>query len=214
MRSYSKPTFGTREKLTHRVLHYLHDRTSPKHPEWRNTTIEFFYELFNLMNSNPSLNLMFHRADGLRIYSGSTIVAFLHFYQKHFLIHATEDYVIWNAGDTLFETQHKGSFPRMWKATTPMEVVNFIAYLSKLPRQAVETSDRASRTIPAWVQEFVFERDGGRCVACRSTNNLCFDHVLPFSKGGSSEHPNNLQILCAKCNSEKTANFWPIKVLG
>lgn len=212
MRSYSKPTFGTRERLTHRVLHYLHERTSPKHPDWRNSTIEFFYELFNLMNINPSLNLMFHRADGLHIYSGSSIVAFLHFYQRHFLIHAVEDWVIWNEGDTLFKTKHKGSFPRMWKATTQEEVDGFLVYLSKLPQQVVEASDKASRTIPVWVQEFVFERDGGKCVACASSTNLCFDHILPFIKGGSSEHPNNLQILCSKCNSEKTANFWPIKI--
>jgi len=212
MHSYSKPTFGTRERLTHRVLHYLHDRTSLKHPEWRNVTIEFFYELFNLMNSSPSLNLMFHRADGLRIFSGSSIVAFLHFYQRHFLIHATEEYVIWEEGDALFQTQHKGSFPRMWKATTSEEVMGFIEYLSKLPQQTVEARDKASRTIPVWVQDFVLERDGSKCVACSSTSNLCFDHILPFSKGGSSEHPNNLQILCAKCNSEKAANFWPIKI--
>ena len=164
------------------------------------------------MNSNPSLNLMFHRADGLHIYSGSSIVAFLQFYQKHFLILATEDYVIWDVGDALFPTQHEGSFPRMWKAITPEEIVGFLAYLSNLPQQAVEASAKTSRTIPIWVQEFVFERDGGKCVACSSTNNLCFDHIFPFSKGGSSEHPNNLQLLCAKCNSEKTANFWPIKV--
>ena len=214
MRTYSKPTFGTRERLTHRVLHYIHDRTSPKCPEWRDVTIEFFYELFNLMNSNPSLNLMFHRADGLRIYSGSSMVAFLHFYQKHFLIHATAESVIWDKGDALFKKRHKGSFPRMWKATTPKEVAGFLAYLSKLPRQPLKASDRASRTIPVWVQDFVFERDGGKCVACLSINNLCFDHILPFSKGGSSEHPNNLQILCAQCNSAKTANFWPVKVQG
>lgn len=214
MRSYSKPTFGTREKLTHRVLHYLCNRTSSKHPEWRNVTIEFFYKLFDLMNSNPSLNLMFHRADGLHIYSGSSIVAFLQFYQRHFLVLATKDYVIWNAGNALFSSKHKGSFPRMWKANTPKEVADFIEYISKLPQRNVETSDQASRTIPAWIQEFVFERDGRKCVACDSNNNLCFDHVLPFSKGGSSVHPSNLQLLCAKCNSEKSANFWPIKVAG
>ena len=214
MRSYTKPTFGTRELLTHRVLHYLHDRTSPKHPEWRNVTIEFFYALFNLMNSNPSINLTFHRADGLRVHSGASIVAFLQFYQRHFLIHANPDYVVWSAGNALFKTKHKGSFPRMWKATTREEVTDLIGYLSKLPKPTTEAINRKSRTIPVWVQEFVFARDGGKCVACYSSTNLCFDHVIPFVRGGSSEHPNNLQLLCAKCNSAKTANFWPVKFHG
>lgn len=71
-----------------------------------------------LIRIEKALNLMFHRADGLHIFSGSSIVAFLHFYQRHFLIHVTKDYINWKEGDTMFQTQHKGSFPRMWKATT------------------------------------------------------------------------------------------------
>lgn len=212
MRSYTKPSFGTRERLTHRVLHYLHDRTSSKYPEWRNVTINFFYDLFEIMNRNTSLNLLFHRADGLNIYSGSTIIAYIHFRQQHFLIHAKNDYAIWDEGSTLFRTPCKGSFPRMWKATTAEEITNFLEYISKLPQLSTVANDQSSRTIPVWVQEFVFERDGQKCVACGSKSKLCFDHILPFSKGGGSDHPNNIQLLCSKCNSEKSATFWPVKV--
>jgi 5-methylcytosine-specific restriction endonuclease McrA len=60
----------------------------------------------------------------------------------------------------------------------------------------------ASRYIPADVRKAVYERDGGKCVRCGNTNALQYDHILPFSKGGAST-VENLQLLCANCNSEK-----------
>ena len=60
-----------------------------------------------------------------------------------------------------------------------------------------------NRLIPAAVKREVWERDKGRCVICGSTENLHFDHIIPFSKGGSSLVAENIQLLCAKHNLEK-----------
>jgi 5-methylcytosine-specific restriction endonuclease McrA len=50
----------------------------------------------------------------------------------------------------------------------------------------------------------VWKRDGGKCVKCESKDNLHFDHVLPFSKGGASITPDNVQLLCMRHNLEKS----------
>lgn len=60
-----------------------------------------------------------------------------------------------------------------------------------------------NRLIPTAVKVAVYARDKGRCVKCGSTKNLHYDHILPFSKGGSSTTPDNIQLLCATCNLKK-----------
>ena len=56
--------------------------------------------------------------------------------------------------------------------------------------------------IPKEVKKEVFERDKGRCVICGSDKDIEYDHIIPFSKGGSST-VNNLQILCKEHNRTK-----------
>jgi len=63
------------------------------------------------------------------------------------------------------------------------------------------------RQIPGDIQREVYERDKGKCTQCGSTENLHFDHVLPYSKGGSSKVASNIQLLCAKHNLSKGAKF-------
>jgi HNH endonuclease len=59
------------------------------------------------------------------------------------------------------------------------------------------------RLIPTQVKIEVWKRDRGKCVLCGNQENLHFDHVLPFSKGGTSLLAQNIQLLCATHNLAK-----------
>lgn len=64
-----------------------------------------------------------------------------------------------------------------------------------------------TRLIPSAVKQTVWKRDGGKCVQCGSGDNLHFDHNIPFSKGGTSVLAENIQLLCARHNLEKSAKI-------
>ncbi|HCQ23657.1 MAG TPA: hypothetical protein DIT52_00490 [Flavobacteriaceae bacterium] len=49
----------------------------------------------------------------------------------------------------------------------------------------------------------ILERDNHQCQQCGSRTDLTIDHIFPFSRGGGKE-PNNLQMLCHRCNAKKS----------
>ena len=61
-----------------------------------------------------------------------------------------------------------------------------------------------TRIIPSSVKKEVWERDKGKCVICGATDEIHFDHDLPYSKGGTSITANNVKILCARHNLQKS----------
>jgi hypothetical protein len=60
-----------------------------------------------------------------------------------------------------------------------------------------------TRIIPSEVKQAVWKRDRGKCIQCGATDNLHFDHDIPYSKGGSSLVVENIRLLCARHNLSK-----------
>ena len=85
----------------------------------------------------------------------------------------------------------------------------------KLSPEPGETSSRAhvlgdasaSRIIPSSVKQEVYKRDRGQCVLCGAKDQLHFDHDFPYSKGGTSLVPENVRLLCARHNLQKSAKI-------
>lgn len=69
-----------------------------------------------------------------------------------------------------------------------------------MPKATPVATRRAA--IPRAIQREVWQRDGGKCVECETKERLCFDHIVPFSRGGSNT-VRNLQLLCERCNGSK-----------
>ncbi len=71
---------------------------------------------------------------------------------------------------------------------------------------SLNESDLRREPIPQEILDRVWNRDGGKCVKCGSKEKIEFDHIIPFSKGGSNTY-RNLQILCEQCNRGKSNNI-------
>ena len=75
-------------------------------------------------------------------------------------------------------------------------------YLTPTSKGGKDT-EQDYRKIAEDVRIFVWRRDGGKCVKCGSREKLEYDHIIPVSKGGSNT-ARNVELLCEKCNREKS----------
>ncbi|MGB2625439.1 MAG: HNH endonuclease [Candidatus Acidiferrum sp.] len=79
-----------------------------------------------------------------------------------------------------------------------------VASTGEEDRRVVTLTDlEDDRIIPSWVKLEVWKRDKGCCIECGASSGLHFDHIIPYSKGGSSKDPANVQILCVRHNLAK-----------
>ena len=60
-----------------------------------------------------------------------------------------------------------------------------------------------SRYISKTTKKVVYSRDGGACQCCGGYEYLEYDHITPYSCGGSN-NVSNIQLLCRKCNRSKS----------
>jgi len=71
------------------------------------------------------------------------------------------------------------------------------------PDHLIHNQHEPRRLIPTSVKLEVWKRDGGKCVKCGATDELHFDHIILFSRGGTSLRADNIQLLCARHNIAK-----------
>jgi len=85
---------------------------------------------------------------------------------------------------------------------TVAAIIHGVVRKHKLLTKSERIDNERSRHIPDSVKREVWIRDERRCVLCGATDYLEFDHIIPFSKGGSNS-AKNIQLLCRRCNLQK-----------
>lgn len=106
---------------------------------------------------------------------------------------------VWSSELTLTDDQWRRAI-QILRDEEEAEKARFIAKLSG-------TAEKTSRKgIPESVRREVWQRDGGACVECGSRELLEFDHIIPWSSGGS-DTARNLRLLCERCNRAKGASI-------
>jgi hypothetical protein len=102
---------------------------------------------------------------------------------------------------------YNGTFRLVDYDFVPREGRNVFVFTLELVGETPDERQPNTRVIPGEVKAHVWKRDGGRCVKCGSGDHLHFDHILPWSKGGTSLLADNIQLLCAFCNISKGAKI-------
>jgi hypothetical protein len=98
---------------------------------------------------------------------------------------------------------------RLIGATEPLDLSAFADFVNFGRVEKLTWQERlANRRVPESMRATVLVRDGGRCRKCRRAINLEMDHIVPVSKGGTTEE-SNLQTLCRRCNRAKFKKLVP-----
>jgi hypothetical protein len=105
------------------------------------------------------------------------------------------------AGPAVFESFQPYITHALWGAAIG-SFLAIAAILSVRWRARASAGSVASRAIAERVRHEVWRRDRGRCVDCGSRARLEFDHIIPYSKGGSNT-TRNIELRCQQCNRGK-----------
>ncbi len=118
-----------------------------------------------------------------------------------------------NINDRLYEENGYGERSHWYIKTSLLNEIDYMldfleVFLEEdyMPVEEDSDEEKPNRHIPKEVKVSVWRRDKGQCVQCGSKEKLEYDHIIPVSKGGSNTE-RNIQLLCEKCNRQKSATI-------
>ena len=188
-------------------------------PAYLRKVTSFLFELWALQEASNLVSVHLLRTDGIQVVHDGKRVFYMHIDRRSWaLLLLRSSDLLAKQSEALSRLRHPtpGSHDFQYRLSEAGEFETLLRFLRKLRKARYPALDaKRSRLIPAAVQEIAwerFERHGGKC-----ENPTCahqeagaqqlvwhIDHTLPFKRGGSSIDPNNLRVLCAKCNLTKS----------
>jgi hypothetical protein len=185
--------------------------------------IEFLKKLDTLQENNWSITIRIHASDGIYLYHNLKQQFFIKPTQKHLLFHIFEKNKLLsaiNSQSNLFQNKFKKDYAiGIWKISHEDELqwlLNYIDNNFEMTKETYENNSFHPRNIPGYVRQAIleeFEKNGRYCngVSGKTKRHkvkletpIEFDHILPYSKRGSSDY-RNVQILCKECNRIKAS---------
>lgn len=127
------------------------------------------------------------------------------FIQGYFTEKDWQTVIVKGKTDSLRRSESRDDFWEKWKHTFHLfdERKNFVySFFLNSGNFKASKETKKRKSIPQNVKDKIWRRDEGKCAECGSNENLEFDHIIPFSKGGASTY-RNLQLLCQICNRKK-----------
>lgn len=115
--------------------------------------------------------------------------------------------VVWNASNDRIRVSVANKpelsfyFPPSTESLLAEKFSMLIQLHSQVLRKKVEGA--VDRHIPRDIRQRVWQRYGGKCAECAARDYLEFDHIVPVARGGSNSEL-NVQLLCRRCNSQKS----------
>ena len=103
-------------------------------------------------------------------------------------------------------TELNEEYTKQYKENLTKKLTDEGEIVSNIEVKYDRSGQKRSRTISQDVKDRVWNRDGGKCVQCGSNQNLEFDHIIPYAKGGANTY-RNIQLLCEPCNRSKSDNI-------
>lgn len=204
------------------------ERTIPKKSFSENnhqfvlSVIGLLSELDQIQDENPSITLRPQTGNGIAIQYNGLYALLLRPFQNYLTLSLWNEFPLSKEISNerrkgkLFQSKRNVPYSRYVYDIDSNEFEWLIKAIKKnmKPTKVASGSKRSHpRFIPGYVRQAVLEafEKGGRI--CRGTKGVKphkvknnqrteYDHILPFSKGGSNSY-SNVQVLCEKCNRIK-----------
>ncbi|MDO9566286.1 MAG: HNH endonuclease signature motif containing protein [Candidatus Desulfaltia sp.] len=215
MKAYRKTT--KRHSDTLRVLAQLH---KPE-PQLLRELVSFLKQLWELGEKNDLLIVDMKTDDGLQVYHDRQKVFYMHLNRKRWaLLMLNKEFKMYKPESEQpflnISSAKNQSHDQQWRLCEKAEFDTIIKFISGLKKGKRYSDSKRRRRIPIDLQKIIldrFEKNGGVCenpncpvpsdVQKKDGFVFHIDHILPFSRKGTSKSVDNLQVLCAHCNQKK-----------
>lgn len=129
---------------------------------------------------------------------------------RTYTVHSNTRHYNPNTGDWWYgDSPEQSTFKQ---SLSPSEILERVEILAKYNFEMTEYQynvDNQRKLMTLELRQQIIARDNGICQICKKIcdpSEIEIDHIKPVSKGGKTT-PSNLQVLCSKCNRQKS-NKW------